>query len=879
MYLQQLTVQGFKSFAHKTTFLFSKGNSRSRGITAIVGPNGSGKSNAADAIRWVLGEQSMRTLRSKKSEDVIFFGSDTKAQLGFCEVSLYFNNEDHTFPIDYGEVVITRRLYRSGESEYLINGSSVRLADITLLLAQGNCGQRSYSVIGQGMIDLIVTMSPLERKSFFDEAAGVRQYQIKKDQALHKIRSAQEHLTSARLVVAELEPKVRLLERQIKRLEERRSLETRYRELLVAVHAYAWYQLSDRQHELETQVTAAQVLVERHGGVVAALEVDLKAYEKKHQRPSEERISALRSEIRALEQKRLAAQQALSLIDARLQLQHEQSGEMNLALLLKRKSDIEAEQSACQSEQTILQSRHTALIGEEISCRERIERCVSLIEECERDSALEPTRQLARDEITTRLKELKAVKDSFFSATTQHEFHHQATVLFAAIDALINDIEQAPTQGKSDTIGIHKKCEDARSEHKRLSGEHSEIRIALGIATHTLSGCQVKIQSLNEQKEHLERDYAYHSSSDAHSKQRQLAAERTHYEEIRAEVSAALVSVGNELDTLHDEARKANTDLVEFQRKTNEAQGILARHRQQATQLSLELAKVEAHHDELFEKICTDFSVDEDRRTSLRRGGMNLAELGLMREQDKAHDYGATQSELDKTRKKLEQIGMIDQEGIAEYESAKERHSFLSAQIADLTQSIDTLSKGSAELDEMMKERFAASLSAIEKKFQDYFSRLFNGGRAHLIPLAKEEEGDDEDAERTRDDEKSSGEPVLCGIDISAMPPGKKLKNMSVLSGGEKAMTAIALICAIVSTIKPPFVVLDEVDAALDESNASRFASIIQELGEQTQFIVITHNRVTIHTAQMLYGVTMSDEGSSRVLSLDIAQADDIVAQ
>src|SRR3989338_3718408 len=180
MYLEKLEIQGFKSFANKTVLTFSTG--KKVGISSIVGPNGSGKSNIADSVRWVLGEQSLKLLRGKKSQDVIFSGSSKKTRLGFAQVSLFLNNEDKKAPIDYSQVVVSRRVYRDGTSEYQINNANVRLADIQLLLAQANFGHRTYSVIGQGMIDAILTSSPNERKEFFDEATGVKKYQIKREQ-------------------------------------------------------------------------------------------------------------------------------------------------------------------------------------------------------------------------------------------------------------------------------------------------------------------------------------------------------------------------------------------------------------------------------------------------------------------------------------------------------------------------------------------------------------------------------------------------------------------------------------------------------------------------------------------------------------------------
>src|SRR3989344_5421230 len=208
MYLQKIEIQGFKSFAEPTTLIFNKE------LTAIVGPNGSGKSNIADAIRWVLGEQSLKLLRGKKSEDVIFAGSDKKSRLGFAKVILYLDNADRKSDLDYDQIVIERSMNRNGESEYLVNNNKARLIDIQLMLAKASVGQKSYSVIGQGMIDNLLALSAQERRDFFDEATGVRQYQLKKGQALNKLDQTEENLEQAELVLQELAPRLRTLSRQ-----------------------------------------------------------------------------------------------------------------------------------------------------------------------------------------------------------------------------------------------------------------------------------------------------------------------------------------------------------------------------------------------------------------------------------------------------------------------------------------------------------------------------------------------------------------------------------------------------------------------------------------------------------------------------------------
>ncbi|MEK7546099.1 MAG: AAA family ATPase, partial [Patescibacteria group bacterium] len=240
MHLQRIEMQGFKTFANRTLLEFLPPKEGDRGITGIVGPNGSGKSNIADAVRWVLGEQSLKLLRSKKSEDVIFSGSDKRSRSGFAEVSLVLDNQAGGNEIEFTEVVITRRIYRDGESEYLVNKNKVRLQDVLLLLARANFGQRTYSVIGQGMIDAILVASPKERKEFFDEAAGVKQYQLKRESAVRKLDASGENLKQAEIILAEIEPRMRSLSRQVRRLEERATLEKELRELEFTYFGSHW---------------------------------------------------------------------------------------------------------------------------------------------------------------------------------------------------------------------------------------------------------------------------------------------------------------------------------------------------------------------------------------------------------------------------------------------------------------------------------------------------------------------------------------------------------------------------------------------------------------------------------------------------------------
>ncbi len=272
MFLQKIEIQGFKSFAQKTTLEFprpGKGCPLIRngsknggfeqlsqglcGIVCIVGPNGSGKSNIVDSIRWVLGEQSLKSLRGKKSQDVIFSGSERKNRLGLAQVVLTINNEDRTMPIDYQQVVISRKIYRDGESEYRINKSRVRLQDILLLLAKSNFGQKSYSIVSQGSIDQIIMANPTDRKDYFDEAVGVKQFQIKRDQSLNKLEGAWNNLRQVDALLTEIKPRLNSLTRQVKRLERRGKVEAELRGQQKKYYGWRWGNLNDEIKKIKPQ--------------------------------------------------------------------------------------------------------------------------------------------------------------------------------------------------------------------------------------------------------------------------------------------------------------------------------------------------------------------------------------------------------------------------------------------------------------------------------------------------------------------------------------------------------------------------------------------------------------------------------------------------
>ncbi len=735
MYLEKLEAQGFKSFANKTELVFpARGKGTNPGTAAIIGPNGSGKSNVADAVRWVLGEQSLKLLRGKKAEDVIFSGSNKKARLGFAEVALYLNNEDKKADIEYTQVVVKRRVYRDGSSEYYINNSKVRLTDVQLLLAQANFGQRTYSVIGQGMADAILSYTPQERKNFFDEATGVKQYQIKKDQAITKLETTEENLTQAQALLKEMTPRVKSLERQIERLQKRSELEKQLSELHVTYYGSLW-------HEMHTQYES--------------LNDQKKSISKDHLAITK-KIAECQQKLKTLEKKQTT----------------------NSEFDTKQKEYFEA------------MNEKNALVSK-----------LSLLE---KDLALLSVKQ-AHGPVAIDTKKLVETTRKHISFLDRFQKAEELT------------------------------------EFQTLQKEASPIHKTF---TTILDGEEEKADPKQEQ-----------SIKEAQEKIATLKKELAESEKAIAEKQKAIA------DMRRAETR-TTSGLFELQKEYQQLQQQLNTISGKKNSIEVELARVETHRSDVEEQL--EKGVSRSLHTDIK--------------QFKKADPDAKNlwPQIAKVRHELEMIGGIDPAVNEEYQEAKERFDFLTTQTTDLTETLGKIKHGIKELDAIIEKEFNASFKTIEQGFVEYFKILFNGGTAGLIlhkQSALDAMNEELVAELSEEEQETLAHQYKMGIEIKASPPNKKVNSISMLSGGERALTSIALICAIIHANPSPFVVLDEVDAALDEANSERFAHILEKLSNETQFIAITHNRATMETASILYGVTMGDDGVSKLLSIDLEDA------
>ncbi len=1027
MYLKSLSISGFKSFAEKTKLDFLPPQDGRFSITGIVGPNGSGKSNVVDAIRWVMGEQSLKTLRGKKSEDIIFGGTASRGALGACEISMVLDNADQRADIETEEIVITRRLYRSGEGEYLINNNPVRMLDVHLLLAKAQFGQHSYSIVGQGTIDKMLTVTPAERKDFLDEASGIKEYQIKHHQASLKLARTEDNMKQVETLLTEVEPRLRLLSKQVRKLEQRQEIEINLRE---AQEKYYGSLYTSNKNELDKLEKTIKELDENY-------RVAFKELETVQNELSDLARAESRQEVFVkLQEKHQAAvkikndwERELAILSGKIQNAYSDLGKQNIGWLENKVAELQVQKEKLNRDNEVVEAdilKAEKLLTQKNAAvqdlaREKTQAAVRLSQLQTKQFEQKSERQYLELSGLTAVRcvlenknrlgkvyglvaELGEVQDEYRTALEVAAGANLSSLVVADENVAKNAIEflREEKMGVATFLPLNKiisrnsgyEAQDlvnedgvfglaidlvkfdekfrnvfsfvlgdtlivknlavaqrlgiGRIRYVTLDGDVAEKRgvmkggfrgqkrMHLSFSGSTSFGENAGLNYQEElikqeqifkdletqldkaktdqllaqmEKEKLQNQLAVlRSQSDSQTTEfvqmekelnfirmspeeygehlKDLEVERN---KVKAEIENSeknILAISGEIKNFNDaeEAKKQRVFALQevMQKKQTEVNGILSSR----NEFKIQLAKIETKNEDL----------NNEANNELSSSLLSIAERWhMILSQAELEEVAAA---ISKFKYQLSLIGGIDEEVVKEYATTKERYDFLSSQLSDLTKAVSDLTKMIEELDEIMKKKRAAAFKQIRKEFDRYFQILFNGGGAQLEEIYGEPESEESlDASgnvipaeagiqdprfhphgyRHGDDnggvlKTKKRDKILTGIDIIVNPPGKKIKNISSLSGGERTLTSIALICAILNCNPSPFVVMDEVEAALDEANTLRFANIMSELAAKSQFIVITHNRVTMHSADALYGVTMGGEGVSKLLSVNIGE-------
>jgi len=798
MFLKRLELVNFKSFAHKNVLDFPAGHT----CTAIVGPNGSGKSNVADAIRWVLGEQGYKSLRTKKSEDLIFAGSSKKGRASFCEVSLFLDNQDGKADIDFSEVVIARRIYRDGENEYFINKSKVRLFDVVQLLASAKFGQSTYSVIGQGMVGELLSYGKEEKKVFFDEACGVRKLKIQKEETFKKINASLNNITRVEDILREITPQLNFLKRQVRRASEKEEIEQRLDELYGQYFGNKWHYISSALNELqksynENNQEAQKIQKEKE-------EIDRELKIKKDPGDHFDLIEKEKEKLENLVAEKDKIKEKLILSMGRLEALKYQKGFSEgdrISDLKKKISNISGTLSFLLKEK---------------------EKQTTLIEKVESKKS--------------------AISDKDLISLTDQALKEYQNLLLDIKNKNLAEVEK-----KSQTV-----LENFKAIKKEIESRFENKDAKTLQLKESFQKIQIDIARISAQKEIFEKDLL---ESNENIKKEEPAGVQWSGEELKNNIQKSKQEVAEAEQKV--EAQKAN--LAQKERETRqkeslffekrdklyEKSNLLSQFENELSNIKIEMAREETKKEGLFDEIKKE------------KGPLFLNDLA----QGKVHFSVVPSENIESLAREMEKLkdqsalcGSIDPETVSEYEAVSNRCNFLKEQVDDLYQTKKELEEAAGELDKKLQIQFNENIGKISEKFNHYFTILFDGGRADLVVDQKEE----------------------GNITVDFEIPGKRLKNLAALSGGEKTLLSLALLFAIFAVNPAPFCILDEVDAALDEQNTLRFLKILNELSQKTQFITITHNKETMKAAQALYGVTMSGDHTSKVISIILEEAEKV---
>ena len=984
MYLKEIVATGFKSFADKIDIKLDDKT------TCIVGPNGSGKSNVVDAVRWVLGEQSVKSLRGEGSmSEVIFSGSKSRNPLNVASVELIFDNSDHFLTVPYTEISIKRRVYRSGENEYYLNNEKCRLKDISNLLMDSGMGKESFNIISQGEVDRILSNSAADRRVIIEEAAGILKYKKRKEEALRKLDRTHSNIDRVNDIISELEVQVEPLKNQSEKakeyLENKKGLD-KYEVALLAYDIENFNSILEQEKEKKEKIDKEIVTIsnETSKNDVAFLEENNRLEKLELERTNlnrellqvtqeVERINGeknllkerskttkeeneLKEEIRTLLEKKSKLEGSISLIeedinqivisskqkeDEQVELDKKVQTEKQRKIMLtndysKHDQDIisikhkienlkrEIEQGADMPNSvrsilkaTTLTGIHNT-IGNIISIDDKYTKALNIaissnknfIITSDEDSAKKAINYLKDNHLGRAtffplsiikeryvdyetLNTLKSSNDfiGVLSDLLTYDKKYKSIIenqlgqvlLSPDIDAatrlsrLINNRYKIVTldgdvvnvggsmsggsmnQTKS-VVVIKQELKHTEDKLKLLEQELEEIKLELSELNKVIAKLEETAFDLSKEKVTL-KEHFESKNNELRDLKETLEQTTKEWEQLELMSNNSLSDKEQELIKLFHEKSsekekiqiRINTlskdiDILKMKLEEQQAQDKLKNSNlrnleKTSRDLEININRLDVKLDSMLETLNSEYEMTFERAKN---------EYVLDIEPEEAR------IKVNTYRANIKRIGMVNLDAIEEYERVNTRYEFLSSQKEDLLKAEDTLLEIMNEMDDVMKEEFSHTFEKVRQEFQQVFKELFSGGHADLKLT-------------------DPSDMLTTGVDIIASPPGKKLTTISLLSGGEKTLTAISLLFAILNVRTVPFCLFDEVEAALDEANVSQFGKYLDHYKNKTQFLIITHKKKTMEYANTLYGITMQESGVSKLVSVKLTDHEEVL--
>ena len=924
MRLTKIKLAGFKTFVDPTTLQFPSN------LTGIIGPNGCGKSNIIDAIRWVMGESSARNLRGDSMEDVIFSGSSARHEVGKAFVELNFDNSLNTLDSKfarYSEIVIKREVSRDGNSNYYLNNTRCRRKDIREVFLGTGLGPRSYAIIEQGMISKLIDAKPDELRTYLEEAAGISKYKEKRRETELRLKHTRDNLDRLNDIMKEINSQLNKLERQAKLASEYRVLKDKERETKISLISLKWCNYDSQIEGLNSTIRKIELEKEK---ILSLLSTQNKEIEKLRQKRNDEQSNfdeiqrdfyRIGSDIASCEKdiehnlesevsRKEALSELLDTIDNNVNEVDEEEkkyskllisikeleskinvGTNELSKLEKDKKDTNFAMQNLQSKYNIFITEQSETIKEkevEKAKYDASEKSLNLLSKrlgiLETFSMHDDEKNDNKDELLSRASDVQEKISALLVDFDRHKnsdknlniknFKISLRSILQIFKGLFNNIKTLVRSQKDEIKDVKKKINDYKQtssdcqdkinilekqivEHVKKKDKFDKERIDLKQIIDKVEWSYDELQKLqNQLNVEVSKKISEQNAIETNIQKLKVAINDMNDRKLillstddkkgkptnnmKDKLKILLDNKGTkelELKASREAIESYDENVLDIENKKNDINTKINSIKEDLENNKITIGEKTAQRDSLQEN--SDLP-SEDISEGIKNIDTNLKQVDI-------------EKNLEKLQSKITSMGAINLAAIDELEDQQERKKYLDLQYKDLSESINTLDNAIKKIDQETKTKFKEIFDSINSNLNNFFNKIFGGGKAYL--------------------ELTDNDLLNTGVNIMARPPGKLVKNINLLSGGEKAGTGIAFVFSIFKTNPAPFCLLDEVDAPLDDANNNRFCNVVKEMSKDVQFIFITHNKLTMELADILSGVTMREAGVSKLVSVNINDA------
>ncbi|MDY5831375.1 MAG: AAA family ATPase [Treponema sp.] len=920
MFLKSLDIFGFKSFADRTHIDFSDG------ITALLGPNGCGKSNIVDAIKWVLAENKAKNLRATSKEDVIFNGTERRSPLNVAEVTLTMSNETGLLPLEESEIAIKRRLYRNGDNEYFINNKPASGRDILRLFMDTGVGKSAYSVMEQGKIDQILSSKPEDRRYLFEEAAGISKSKVECQEAERQLEIVRNNMKQIEVSIVEIKKSYDTLKVQAEKTSKYRNLKEEIFNYDLDItliklknfiqerarHEKELREVELKRNEVRSQIDEINNSITENTDKVKEMQEMLYSKQteafglQKEKNGKLELIKKFNEDASKIKLKITQLEATLKSVQDRIDDLNQEIDENKASLHDKQKqlSDISTnienfkENIELSSNQITENSKNIQNIKQKIqdltekdhtlqqNLTQITEDIVTLLDSKMNEQGFsENALKTARENLEMTVSKLKIFTEGrknifsdFINASSSNleqwqkklkeavDAFSEANALTVSLEKSLNDfINSSPSfisdflspegimtkkrkidseiqDNKNEISSNSSKIEELNSENSILSTKIEEFKDTLDKLKLNKVRMQEQISSSEKQVLILQRNLSTEQNS-LRGTEDQLYEENKAHEDLQEQI----IDLQSELAEIEHKGQKLVEEMNSLDEKIQESNSRVSGKKDTLIRKQNEQKK----YQEQFEKLSLSLAASETEIKNIKQNFQEQNSRDLMEFEE--HMYKITtpiadlREKLAAAKTEFKNLGQVNLMAVEEFAEQKERYEKQKANYDDTQKSLENLIRVSEEIKAKSSEMFIETYNKIKKNFHNMFRRLFNGGRAEL---------------KLQDPQNV----LTSGIDILAQPPGKKLESIGLLSGGEKTMTAVALLFATYQVRPSPFCLLDEIDAALDDKNVSSFVTALESFSKVSQYIVITHNKKTVLGAKTMLGITMEESGVSKIV-------------